>query len=730
MPPKLSRLFRSWLIGATLVGASLVGASLAVSCSSESEAPRPPPPEPCVVTVDDAASEPLAEVAVHLDAPSSAQIDSLRADLSEYLGAMWQGPIEVAAGAPTGEGPTIWLSTSDEAATAVGAEPGQPGYRLQRQGDRVIAWGADEHQLAYATYALLEELGARFFHPREELVPPLGGPRLPRELDVERRPAFETRGIQLHLLHPIETLQAFTEPGADNLAEAKTFIDWLVKTGHNEVQWWIFADTDLTAYRPHAEAIIAYARDRGVRCGIIVQLFAGSSLQNGLALVQDEASWQTDISDGLDAVLAMPFDLVELALGEFLSADPQGLIDWLNHATAHIHDNHPGVEVSVVNHVGNYDSLWVDYQGQETFFYHLPGYADPRLINNVHTVFFFDLYRDWGGYAHDDFTLHHTFLLDQLGERTMRYLPESAYWVSADVDVPVFLPTYLYSRWLDIQGLHRDPAQAGLPPVEGHVMFSSGHEWGYWMTDYLAAKMMWEPDAPFERFTAHVTQAFGSCAPAIDEALTALIDLQTELLFDRRLAGYLSGEDLHDDLGHITGFDTTPRRVAFEDVHAMSDGDLAAFEQDVLAGLQALVEGMAPIEEAFTRACAQPDDTLASWCAELVDGTEVTRLRAAQMAALYRAVIAARAGQSAQSHLDAARAHLERARTVVERRSQHYRYDRDRLVTEYDNPTIYDYGYLHQAQELCYWERAQMQAELLVEEGVAANVAVLPSCVD
>lgn len=717
---------RSWLV--RFAAPWLMGASLAVACSSQ-DATAPPPPEPCVVTVNEATMERVETVAVHLDASSSPHLDIVSEDLATYLSTMWGTAVTVDEGAP-GAGPALWISTSDQAREVVGAAVDQAGYVLKRVDDRLVVWAANEQDLAHGAYALLEELGVRFFHPQEELVPPLGATWLPIELDVARQPAFETRGIQLHLLHPIETLAPFTEPGEHNLAEAKAFIDWLVKTGHNEVQWWLFADTDLATYRPHAEAIIAYAHDRGVTCGVLVQLFSGSSLQNGLALVQEEESWQQDISEGLDAVLAMPFDLVELALGEFLSAEPQGLIDWLDHATAHVHDNHPGVDVSVVNHVGNYENLWVDYQGEETFFYHLPGYADPRLINNVHTVFFFDLYRDWAGYSHEDFTLHHEFLLEQLEQRTMRYLPESAYWVSADVDVPVFLPTYLYSRWIDIQGLHRDPAEAGLPPVDGHIMFSSGHEWGYWMTDYLAGKMMWEPEAPFESFVRHVTSAFGSCAPDVHDSLTALIDLQTELLFDGRLAGYLSGEDLHDDLGYVTGFDTTPRRMAFQDVQALEDGELVTFEADVVDGLTALVDGTLAIEQSLDRACAAPDATLASWCSELVDGTRVTRLRAAHMRALYRAVIEARRGKSGQGELGRARQHLEDARAVIHARSEHYRYDRSRLVDAYDNPTIYDYGYLHQAQELCYWERAQMQAELLVEEGVAPNVAVLPSCVD
>ena len=73
----------------------------------------------------------------------------------------------------------------------------------------------------------------------------------------------------------------------------------------------------------------------------------------------------------------------------------------------------------------------------------------------------------------------------------MSYFPESAYWISADIDVPAFLPEFLYARWLDIHRLAPSCADAGLPPLDGHVTFTSGHEWGYWLTDYLVAKMLW-----------------------------------------------------------------------------------------------------------------------------------------------------------------------------------------------------------------------------------------------
>src|SRR5262249_49808678 len=155
------------------------------------------------------------------------------------------------------------------------------------------------------------------------------------------------------------------------------------------------------------------------------------------------------------------------------------------------------------------------YKGQKEFFYFLPRHADERLINNVHTVFFYDLYREGGMYAHHDFHAHRDYLFEELPHRTMRYEPESAYWVTADIDVPAFLPEYIRSRWVDVHNLHQDIEEKGLPPLEGHIMFSSGHEWGYFLTDYLTARMLWDPAADFEHFLSVYTSIYGSCAPDI-----------------------------------------------------------------------------------------------------------------------------------------------------------------------------------------------------------------------
>ncbi len=701
---------------ATLAGPVLVGA-----CFSD------PPPSSSVPVIEckvGATLEPAADVVLHVD--DDPTLATLRADLAADLAILWGTPVTIATGAPDGShAHAIWLSTSDAAKAKLA--PG-PGYAMKREGADVVVTAADPKNLEYAGYALLEELGVRFFHPKSTFLPSFGGPRLPAALDVKRAAWVKSRGIQVHTLHPLEWFPPFMVPSAENLADAKLFVDWLVHTGQNHVQWAMLSSIDFDAYRPHAQAIVDYAHARGVTVGINVQLVGAGSLQNNYVLVKDATGWQAQLEANLDRLLTIGFDSVDLSLGEFFGTDPQSIIDWLTHATQYVAAKKPDVHVNVHNHVGNYENLYVDYQGKKVFYYHLPQYADPNLGQTVHTIAFFDLYRDWGTYAHPNFFFQRDYLMAQLPTRRVRYYPESAYWIGADIDVPLFLPEYVHARWNDVHGLAEDVAKAGLPPLEGHLMFSSGHEWGTWMTDYLTAKMLWEPEQPLSHFFSHVGGAFGSCAGDVSDVLAQLTALQDHWLFDRRLAAYVQGENGTLDVGYSIGIESHPKRIAFEDVLAMDAPARAKFTEDVVTGLEAMTEELRPLERAMESRCAVVDPALGPWCRELRDGVVVDRLRSEHAAALYRAILAHAAKGDPEPSFQTAVAARTKAVTVIARREKEYRFTDGRATNAYPNPTVYAFGYLRPAHDACYWVRQEKQARLLIDEGIPAPIASLPSC--
>jgi hypothetical protein len=699
-------------------------ALIAIACTREPEEPA----VECKLALEHLEPIDPASFALHVEAPDQNARRAGR-DLAEYLGRMWGAAPLLAEGAPAFDrSHVVWVSTSTALRDALGASitEGFVLRRFDRGASRVVAvYAPDAANLAFGTYALLEEMGARFFHPMAEHVPELGGAYLPAVLDRTMTPAFRVRGVHLHLLHPIEWFDAFNGSSERDLEDAKRFVDWLVKTGQNHVQWPILRTMDLDAWSPHAKAIIAYAHERGVTTGVEPLLFARSSLQNNFVLATSDA-WEAELDANVDFLESIGFDQIELALGEFLAEDPETVIDMLDRVVAR------SSTVSVVNHVGNFPNLWVDFRGEREFFYFLPAHADPRLIQSVHTVHFYDLYRPWGAYGHESFEMHRAFLLEQLAAgRTVRYKPESAYWVSADVDVPLFLPAYVHARWLDIHNLTRDVASAGLPPIDGHVLFSSGHEWGYWMTDYLAAKMMWEPDRPLDHFFDHAAAPYGTCAPRMRDASIRFTDLQSRYLFDRRLMPYLAGDDLHDDLGAAASFVTIPARIPFEAILAMDAGARARFRTEVIDGLEAFTAEAQSIEREVAATCAGGDAATAPWCNEILDGVAIVRLRAQHASALHRAVdVSRRAPDEAAEHLARAEATLAEAGGVIARREAAYRFAAARLVGAAPNPTIYRYGYLRQAHLLCYWRRQAIQAETVVTTGAAALLSDLPACLE
>jgi len=680
--------------------------------------------------------ESVSSVTVRLSPTLPPQV---QADVANYLGRLWRGPVQVSlgedlAGVP---GDAILVSSSAAAKALATATAGQ-GYTLARsnEGGRraLVVFAENSNDLVSGTYALLEELGIRFFHPMQELVPELPGPMFPRTLAARRTPMAKVRGLQMHLLHPLEYLRTLHEPGEANLAEARKLIDWLVKTGQNHLQWPLLGSAPWDGFRDHARRIIEYAHSRGVTVGCMVQLFEKASLQRAFVLVQDETQLDAQLSQNGERLMQVPWDEVEFAMGEFFAEDPDVLVRMLDAATAKVLALKPDTRIGVHNHVGNYPNLYPTYRGQRTYFYHLPQYADPRIGQTVHTLFWFDLYRPGGMYKHTDFAFQRDFIFAQLSTaRRVRYFPESAYWIGTDIDVPAFLPEFIESRWTDIHRLNQDIRAKGLPPLDGHITFSSGHEWGYWLTDYLVAKMLWEPDAPLERFLSHYTQSFGSCGASTQESLGKFVELQRRYLFEQNLVPYLSGEDHTVDLGAAAGIEIRTPRVPFHQLATAPEADRAAFEAKVLAPLGAFTAESKLLEDQVAARCRGSDATLKPWCLELEQGMRIVRLRLEHSQQLYRAVLAFARGNPAEagSLLERARSVTTQAATTIAAREQGYRFDVDRLTASYANITRYPFGYLRQSHTQCYWRRQEEQARTVIEDGsTRPSIAGLPSCGD
>ncbi len=609
-------------------------------------------------------------------------------------------------------------------------------YRLERAGETgLVVRGDAPLGVQYGLAHMLEELGFRFFHPWKTYVP--SHPELPEDpaaFDVDHVPEMETRGLHLHTLHPVEAYYAFWEPGAENLADAERIVDWLIKNRGNYVQWVALDDIILyedhaLAWREHTRALLDMIHSRGVRAGLGIQLFGQSNLQQAFDLIdaedgdpppRDEMEARYPIIlDGLD------FDSISLSFGEFFGEDPQAFIDNVNLAYTVLQEQAPATRMTATIHVGGGEELRVDYQGENLIYYFLVKFADPEIVPWIHTVMYYDLFESAdGAYDHTDFGEHRAYLLERLAEGSpVGYHPETAYWVAFDVSVPTYLPLYVRSRWLDLAEIRSAAEAAASSPLEEHVIFTSGWEWGYWQNDYTALRASYELPEDWAPLIRDMLSALGATGEAMAEATIRLADAQHDYLMGKRLAAYMAGRDVYIDLGDEIDIHSQPDRPSFTEVVAMNAAERAAFAADVVAELEAFRSEIAAIRSAFD---PTSDDAAEPWVAELVDGMEIDEARLRFIHAAYSAALSFAESQTDDGWLGLAEEALEDGRAIVARRHESLHLPQpDRILFGTTNATLYQWGYLKQADELCYWDREAAQLRRLVADSDEAA----PPCV-
>lgn len=576
------------------------------------------------------------------------------------------------------------------------------------QGDRL--------GLQYGLADLLERMNYRFYHPYRTYVP--DEIQDPQIIDIQeewQKPEMVRRGLHLHTLHPIEGYYDFWEPSEAHLDRAKRVTDWMIKNRGNYLEW--VALDNITdnpighaAWKTHTQAIIEDVHQRGATVGIGVQLFGSGNLQNAFDLVDDaNGDRETQITSRIGLVLNdLDFDVLEMSFGEFFEEEPQDFIDSINQAYDSIQQVSPGIEMTARLHVG--DDLQVTYDDQEMIYYFLAAYANPEITPWVHTVMYYNLFEPSNGaYHHEDFSEHRTFLFDRLqAGLPVAYFPESAYWVAFDNSVPVYLPMYVRSRWLDMAEIQKQAIDNDHASLTDHTLFSSGWELGYWQNDVATMRMNWRVPESYifvfkELFSNYVNGG------QLAQALYDFAEAQKVAMIDHNLDAYTCGVDNIMELGYSQGIVSQPTRLSFREMLSEDLTTVSSISADLGDYLSALDEIDFP-------------EPLDLWQEEIVDGVLIDQHRAAFMKALIDGVIAHRNGDDATAHLQAADRHFDDARKIIDRRrAAAWDPNGERLFTQNTNSTIYQFGYLYRASDLCYWQRERIQAENAI-----ANLNVAP----
>lgn len=579
--------------------------------------------------------------------------------------------------------------------------------------------------LWYGLSALLEAGGARFFHPRRSHVPALEFADVAGVELGQVEPEMAVRGLHLHTLHPIEGMYAMLMPDADHLARAEQILRWVARNRGNYIQWPGLDNIQKreevrSAWAEHSGAIIEKAHALGLRVGYGVQLFGASNLQNAFDLVDDaNDDIGTSVAQRMELLQTEPpFDEWSLSFGEFFGAEPADFVDATNVAVDTMLTRYADSAVNTVIHVG--DDQRVDFMGENLIYYFLVKFADPRLIHYVHTVMYYGLFDPASGaYHHENFDEHREHLQTWIREnKPVAYFPESAYWVAFDVSVPVWLPLYVLMR-------HRDAAELKVAgtPLPGHTLFSSGWEWGYWQFDYATLRFNHTVPDDWRTLYRDMFVPWGEAGAALAEQCIAMAEAQYQHLVLGELGAYLAGRDVFIDLGDMRGILAQPDRVQLSEVADLDAAGRAALIADI-EGVEALAVEMETIATAINNISwpnadeASGDLDGAAWHAEIRDGAWVTVHRARYIAALYRVALAAAEGMDPSMPLAVADAAQAEARMIVTARHANL-HDTEKAETYRSrgrNPTLYQFGYLHHADTLCYWDRERGKISPLVGE--------------
>lgn len=627
--------------------------------------------------------------------------------------------------------------------------------------------------IAYAAYVAMERLGFAFLHP----LAPTRPARLPEVAPATERvetPRWRIRGLQLHTMHPLELsdlLNGWGPLGPEDetgwramLPEWDAAVEWLVANRQNRVHWVLLWAESWASFADGAErrARLAELVDRAHRFGVAVGVDVPIALhqQHAFRLIREEGTLEEELDQlrrRVDHLMGAGFDYLATENGnsEFTHGEDTRLLAWMDGLAEHLDEAH-GKPAYIKIHVsqGQFAETLTDPDtGGPLNVNFIPHYASPKLGVLPHTVQHYALDDPAPTYGNTDFNYMREFLQEEVGRREVVWHPESAYWVSFDVDVPLYLPVYAERRFHDLRLLSADEraGRMGRGPLAGGAMdgqltFSSGWEWGYWLNDVVTARAAWNPRDGIEDETealrdllAEVFAPFGDAAPGLVEHVLQTAAMQKSLLIDGEVSGrvpsdvvrrngqaYLQGSETWDDVSDLAAslplpigpVSTQPDKLGLVEMRNPLH-DPPGYSREVEPLLDATERAHREVASALEQLGTRVPDPVRPLFDDLLAAARITALRAEQVHGLYDYVD----GQfdlddtRRNQRLQVARAALDAAADIVAERETHYRVPADRVAAWRPGPTAYGFGYLWTVRSLFFWWR---------DEGKAVDAPVSP----
>jgi hypothetical protein len=562
-------------------------------------------------------------------------------------------------------------------------------------------------------YGLLQDvLGFHFLHPRETRLPDLNIWPVTFTFDYASEPRFPKMGFHLHTQHPLELTQALLNehfPGGEE--RVREYIDWLARNRQNYFEFCLLETINRKTWPTYAAKWVNYAKDRGIIPGLDLSLHMKQQVAYKLyrnphrSFRTKENQIRKRINELTRAdwkVFNMEFSQTEFSAGN--AKKKAALRQYVQSIC-----DEKGIHLTGREHVVKPETMMdkaADKQGV------LQDERDNRRGTMIHTVMFYTLNDSVAPVYGNDNLLHmRDMLLEALEERETWYYPESAYWITFDNSVPMLLTPYLEARLDDI--LYCDSLN-----VEGHLTFSSGWEWGYWLIDWSIANWSWNKSfngQPIKPYPAEMLmKLFGRTEQT--EFLMATMNLQQQDIKDGQLIQFMTAATVTDEL---PGKFKLPLHPMPEWTYAYLRNEATAVFADsilqhVIPRLEQLAADYLLLKEQLY--FSYHDDDLLK---ELVDALDITFLRAKHRAATLRYLARHRLAQLASDKtaekealksLEEASAIRIQASEIVRRREAGYRYPVKELTTKYPEKTAYHFGYLYTVHHLHYWLRDEEQA--------------------
>ncbi|MCB0501120.1 MAG: hypothetical protein KDD32_00400 [Bacteroidetes bacterium] len=324
-------------------------------------------------------------------------------------------------------------------------------------------------------YMALQKLGFLFPHPRWQISPSSLDASLCGQV-YEWNPTLKYRGFHFHTMHPNEWVHAFMTNQPEIAYES---IRWLARNQQNIFDFSMLRN-DLIDWFDYLQPIYTYAREMGLHTGVAFGV--ALQQQNSWKLVSLLGTFFNNKSEKeiekklvpLLELLPLSFINVEAGTSEFTAVNYERSLNWMN-KVAEIAARY---NVAMLTKVHVSSNQQHEEYGNYNF---LPQYADSTVGVLPHTVFYYALEDSVAPmYGNKNFHDIKDFMLKMRGQRMNWYYPETSYYISMDIDVPLLLLEYLRGRAEDMRFLYEHN-------INGQLNFTTGHELGYWLFDWTLA---------------------------------------------------------------------------------------------------------------------------------------------------------------------------------------------------------------------------------------------------